>query len=56
MSVVVDAKGHTAADLLNRAAQVFVGIECGFGPEVGDRGDLANVGALHQHIHGGGIS
>jgi len=42
--------------LLHRAAHVFVGVEIAVHSEKRNAVCFAYVGALHQHIHGGGVS
>lgn len=46
---------HLGNKLLDRAAQVLVVTEIAVGSEERDAVGFANVGTLHQHIHGGGV-
>ena len=45
----------SANKLLHRAAHVLVVTEIAVRSEVRDAVGFANVGALHEHIHGGGV-
>lgn len=45
----------SASKLLDRAAHVFVVTEVAVGSKERDAVGFANVGTLHEHIHGGGV-